>query len=57
MSMYISVLGIGIELYGHVLGPSRVSCDSEKIYIYIYFSVFKPFFNGLNGKYQNVKKL
>ena len=54
MSMYISVLGIGIELYGHVLGPPRVSSNSEKNNC---FSFFKPFFNGLNGRIQNVKKV
>ena len=30
VSMYMNVLGIGIESYGHVLGPPRVSSDSEK---------------------------
>ena len=49
--MYISVLGIGIESYGHVLGPPRVSSNSKKKY---YFPYFKPFFNGLNEKIQNV---
>ena len=51
--MYISVLGIVFESYGHVLGPPRVSSDFEKKY---FFPFFKPFFNGLNGKIQNVKK-
>ena len=36
-----------------MLGLPRVSFDSEKKYI---FPFFKPFFNGLNGKIQNVKK-
>ena len=49
--MYISVLGIGIESYGHVLGPPRVSSDSEKN---IFSLFFKPFFNGLIKKLQNV---
>ena len=47
------MIGIQIESYEHVLGPPRVSFDSEKKY---FFSFFKPFFNGLNGKFQNVKK-
>ena len=51
--MYTSMLGIGIESYRHVLGPPRVSFDSEKKKKY----VFKPFLNGLNGKIQNVKKV
>ena len=54
MSMYISVLGIGIESYGHVLGPPRVSFDSEK---YNFFPFFKPFFNGLIKNFQNVIKV
>ena len=55
MSMYISVLGIVFESYGHVLGPPRVLSDSKKERKKILF--FKPFFNGLNGKFQNVKKV
>ena len=55
MSMYISVLGIVFESYGHVLGPPRVSFDSEKKSFF--FPFFKPFFNGLNGKFQNVIKV
>ena len=51
MSMYMSVLGINIESYEHVLGPHRVSSDSEKKY---FFPFFKPFINGLNGNFQNV---
>ena len=31
VSMYISMLGIGIESYGHVLGPPEFSFNSEKI--------------------------
>ena len=38
--MYISVLGIGIELYGHVLGPPRVSSDSEKNKVFRFLSHF-----------------
>ena len=53
VSMYMSMLGIVFESYGHVLGPPRVSSDSKKKK----FLVFKPFFNGLNGKIQNVKKV
>ena len=44
------MLGIGIESYGHVLGPPRVSSVSEKNN----FFIFKPFFNGLIKKLQNV---
>ena len=51
MSMYMSVLGINIESYGHVLGPPRVSSNSEKKYL---FPFFKPFFNDLIKKLQNV---
>ena len=54
MLVFFVMLGIPIESYEHVLGPPRVSLDSEKnIY---FFSVFKPFFNGLNEKFQNVIK-
>ena len=53
MSVFFVMLGILIESYEHVLGPPKVSLDSEKKY---FFSFFKPFFNGLNGKFQNVKK-
>ena len=48
MSMYISVLGIGIELYGHVISPSIVSFDSDKNNFFLPF--LKPFFNGLIEK-------
>ena len=54
MSVYFVMLGILIELYEHVLGPPEVSLDSVKN---IFFPFFKPFFNGLNGKFQNVKKV
>ena len=54
MSLFFNMLGIRIESYEHVLGPPRVSFDSEKIY---FFPFFKPFFNGLNGKIQNVKNV
>ena len=54
MSVFFVMLSIPIESYEHVLGPPKDSLDSEKnIYIYI----FKPFFNGLNGKFQNVIKV
>ena len=52
--MFFVMLGIPIESYEHVLGPPKVSLDSEKN---IFFPFFKPFFNGLNGKFQNVIKL
>ena len=42
MSVFFNMLGIRIESYEHVLGPPRVSFDSERII----FSVFKPFFKG-----------
>ena len=54
MSVFINMLGIRIESYGHVLGPPRVLSDSEKN---IFFSVFRPFFNGLIEKLQNVIKV
>ena len=54
MSMYISVLGISIESYRNVLGPPGVSSDSEKNN---FFRIFRPYFNGLNEKIQNVKKV
>ena len=40
VSMYVSMLGIGIESYGHGLGPPRVSSNFEKNN---FFSIFKPF--------------
>ena len=54
MSVFFNMLGIIIKSYRHVLGPPRVSSDSEKEK---QFPVFKPFFNGLNRKFQNVKKV
>ena len=51
MLVFFVMLGISIESYEHVLGPPQVSLDSEKL---LFFSFFKPFFNGLNGKFQNV---
>ena len=54
LSMYISILGISIDSYGHVLGPPRVSSISKKN---IFFPFFKPFFNGLIKKLQNVIKI
>ena len=53
MSLFFVMLGIMIDSYGHVLGPRRVLLDTD-----IFFSpFFKPFFNGLNGKIQNVIKV
>ena len=49
--MYMSVLGIGFESYGHVLGPPRFLFNSEKI---IFSRKIRPFFNGLIKKLQNV---
>ena len=40
VSMYISMLGIGIESYGHVLGPLEFLFNSEKIKI---SAIFRPF--------------
>ena len=40
VSMYISMSGIGIDSYGHVLRPPGISSDSEKN---IFFPFFKPF--------------
>ena len=37
VSMYICVLGIGIESYGHVLGPPRVSSVSAKNNFFRFF--------------------
>ena len=51
VSICMSMLGIDFESYGHVLGRPRVSSDSEKINI---FPFFRPFFNGLIKKFQNV---
>ena len=48
------MLGIHIESYGHVLGPPRVSSDSEKNICILYFLFFKPLLNGLIKKLQNV---
>ena len=65
MSVFFVMLGISIESYEHVLGPPRVSLDSEKnnkllllllLFFYLFLFVFKPFFNGLNGKIQNLIK-
>ena len=53
MSVIFVMLGIPIESYEHVLGPPKVSLDSVKKKILF----FKPFFNGLNGKFQNVIKV
>ena len=40
MSVFLNIVGIHIESYGHVLGPPRVSSDSEKNN---FFPFFKPF--------------
>ena len=53
MSMFFVMLGIPIESYEHVLGPPRVSLDSEKNN---FLRFFKPVFNGFNEKFQNVIK-
>ena len=47
--MYMSVLSIDIESYGHVLGPPRVSNDSKK-------NVFKAIFNDLIENFEHVKR-
>ena len=54
MSMFFNMLGIQFESYGHVLGPPRVLSDCEKNN---FSSFFKPFFNGLIKKFQNVIKV
>ena len=51
MLMFFNMLDIPIESYEHVLSPPKVSLDSEKNN---FFPFFKPFFNGLNEKIQNV---
>ena len=51
MSVFFNMLGIQIESYGHVLGPPRVLSNSEKNN---FLSFFKPIFNGLIEKLQNV---
>ena len=56
MSVFFNMLGIRIESYEHALGPPRVLFDSEFFFINFFLLFFKPFFNGLNGKFQNVKK-
>ena len=54
MSVFFNMLGIDFELYGHVLGPPIVSSVSKKIKI---FRKIRPFFYGLNRKFQNVIKV
>ena len=54
MSVFFNMLGIHFESYGHVLGPPKVSSDCEKNKISLFF---KPFFNGLIKKLQNVVKV
>ena len=45
VSMYISMLGIGIKLYGHVLGPPDFSFNPEKINFPVILGHFLgPFF-------------
>ena len=45
--MYMNVLDIVIESYGHVLGPPRVFLISEKEKKF----EIRPFFNGLIKKF------
>ena len=40
MSVFLNMLGIHIESYGHVLGPPRVSSDSEKNNFFRFLSHF-----------------
>ena len=55
MSMYITILDMVLSHYEHVLGPPRVLfLNSGKN---IFSRKIKPFFNGLNGKFQNVTKV
>ena len=48
------MLGIRIESYGHVLGPPRVSSDSEKNK---FSHKLRLFFNSLIGKIMDVIKV
>ena len=45
--MYMNMLDIIIESYGHVLGPPKFLFNSEKI---IFSLKIRPFFNGLIKK-------
>ena len=54
MSVIFNMLGIEIESYGHVIGPPRVSSDSEKNN---FSRKLKLFFNSLIGKFGNVIKV
>ena len=51
MSVFFNMLDIDFESYGHVLGPLRVSSDSEKNN---FSCKLKLFFNSLIGKFGNV---
>ena len=46
--MFMNMLGIRIESYGHVLGPPKFLFISEKI---IFSYKIRPFFNGLIKKF------
>ena len=48
VSMFLNMLGIQIELYGHVLGPPRFLFNYEKI---IFSCKIRPFFNSLIKKF------
>ena len=54
MPMFINMLGINIESYGHVLGPPRVSSDFEKNN---FSRKLRLFFNNLIGKIMDVIKV
>ena len=47
--MFINMLGIRIESYGHVLGPPRVLFDSDKNKFFRIWAIF----NGLIKKLVN----
>ena len=53
VSVFINMLGIRIDSYGHVLSPPRFFFNSEKVK---FFHKIRPFFNGLIEKLQNVIK-
>ena len=54
MSVFLNMLGIRFESYGHELGHPRVSSDSEKIN---FSCKIRPFFNGLIKKLQIIIKV
>ena len=55
VSMYISILDMVLNHYEHVLGlPTVYFLIFEKIKFY---PKLRPFFNGLNGKFQIVIKV